>query len=167
MNRLLPLLLILALASCVGTRARDEALMPVASQIWPNVRIDYEAGLADGVADGDLNNAQRGELLALADDLGEALESGSRSELLSVPWDTQMRPWAIRGITAAVDAGELGPNGSQILYQRVANFTAVILTLQERLGLISSARWDRSTVPSPNPYIITPPERRVLAALED
>lgn len=135
MNRLSILLAcaVLALASCVGTRARDNALLPAAQTAWPQVRVDFEAGLADGIADGDLNEASRDDLLGLADDLGEALTDGDRAALGGIPWDSQMRPWAIRGITSAVDAGELGPNGSQLLYQRVANFTAAILVLQEKL----------------------------------
>jgi len=133
-NRLIiPILAVLALASCVGTRARDNGLMPIAQAVWPNVRADYDAGLADGLADGELDAQQVLDLQALADDLTAALDSGNRAALLPIPWDAEMRPWAVRGITSAVDAGELGPNGSQILYQRVANFTAVLLTLQEKL----------------------------------
>jgi hypothetical protein len=124
---------VMVLASCVGPRARDNALLPAAQQAWPQVRVDFEAGLADGVTDGDLDPTGRDTLLGYADDLGEALTDGDRAALLDIPWDSQMRPWAVRGITAALDAGELGPNGSQLLYQRVANFTAAILVLQEKL----------------------------------
>lgn len=131
MNRLSILLAcaVMVLVSCVGPRARDNALLPAAQQAWPRVRVDFEAGLADG----DLDPTGRDALLGYADDLGEALTDGDRAALLDIPWDSQMRPWAVRGITAALDAGELGPNGSQLLYQRVANFTAAILVLQEKL----------------------------------
>jgi len=133
MNRLITsVLLVVALASCVGTRARDNALLPAARTAWPEVRVDLEAGIADGLADGDLTAERAAEVVGYADELTAALTSGDRFALKMVPWDTDMHPLVIRGITSALEAGQLGPNGAQILYQRATNFTAVILVLQER-----------------------------------
>src|SRR5690349_840517 len=44
--------LTLFLASCVGNKARELTLNPVAQQVWPNVRVDFDRGLADGLAKG-------------------------------------------------------------------------------------------------------------------
>ena len=81
----------LLLASCVGAKARSEALLPALQQTWPNVRADYEVGVGDGLADGDIGEAERSVLIGLADDLGAALGKGDRLGATLVPWESQMR----------------------------------------------------------------------------
>lgn len=136
MNRVLCLLAVSALflGSCIGARTRDNALLPAARVAWPEVRVDFESGLTDAAIKGDLTSEEVGSLRAMADSLGAALESGDRTALKAVPWAIALAPWATRGISSDVAAGRLGPNSAQILYQRVANFTAVILTLQEKIA---------------------------------
>lgn len=143
---------VLSLCSCVGNRARQDALGPIAQDIWPNVQVDFERGLADGLADGDLNEQGAAVLNNFAQALGASLQAGDRIALGGVPWATEMAPWAVRGIDTALAAGELGPNGANILRQRLSNFTEVILTLQGKL-----VGWTRGTGarerPNANPYI--------------
>lgn len=134
MNRLFaPLALVcVLLASCVGTRARNDALLPAARMAWPQVRVDFDRGVADGLADGDLSPAQADVARTEADALGSALSSGDRVALISVLYDSEIRPLASRGISAALGAGEIGPNGALLLMERLTNFSAAILVLQER-----------------------------------
>lgn len=156
--------LCLLLASCVGNKARDEALLPIAAEVWPHVRVNYEDGLEDAVVDLELDIVTRDIWLEHANDLSAALEAGDRTALLSVPW-AAMRPWAIRGVTAAYDAGEIGPHGADLQFQRIDNFTGVMNTLRGG-SAVSSARWDRNRR-RPNPYVPTQSERRVLAAIHE
>lgn len=150
-------LLLLVLTACAGNKARELTLNPVAQQVWPNVRVDFDRGVADGMAKGDLTSEGAFALRGLADDLGECLASGDRIALAGIPWGTQMQPWAVRGVTAALQAGEIGPNGANLLMQRIANFSAVMMVLQ---GQVSPP-----VVLRENPYIKTPAERRILAAI--
>jgi hypothetical protein len=152
--------LTLFLASCVGNKARELTLNPVAQQVWPNVRVDFDRGLADGIAKGELNETGAVALRGFADELTNDLESGDRIALAGIPWSTQMQPWAVRGVSAALAAGEIGPNGANILMQRIANFSAVMMVLQ---GQVTLPVAQRERV---NPYIKSPAERRLLAALE-
>jgi len=132
-NVLLSLILLLGLTSCLANKVNNDTLMPMARDIWPNVRVDYSRGLDDGVVKGDLSTEQRSVLESYADRLGTALKNANVVELMSLPWDTVMRPWADRGIAAEVAAGELGINGAKILFQRVENFTNVIVTIQGKV----------------------------------
>lgn len=134
MNRLIAPLALVAvlLASCIGTRARNDALMPAVRMAWPEVRVDFDRGVADGLADGDLTEMAAISLRSEADMLTDALEAGDRFKLYNVLYTTEIQPWASRGIQAALDAGDLGPNGAMLLTERLSNFSAAILVLQER-----------------------------------
>jgi len=134
MNRLCASLALVCvlLASCIGTRARNDALMPAVRMAWPEVRVDFDRGVADGINDGDLTEMAAIGLRSEADRLTDALASGDRVLLINVLYDTEIRPWAGRGISAALDAGEIGPNGALLLQERLGNFSAAILVLQER-----------------------------------
>ena len=134
MNRLIAPLALVAvlLASCIGTRARNDALMPAVRMAWPEVRVDFDRGVADGIADGDLTEMEAISLRSEADMLTDALEAGDRFKLYNVLYTTEIQPWASRGITAALEAGDLGPNGAMLLTERLTNFSAAILVLQER-----------------------------------
>lgn len=134
MNRLIaPLALVcVLLASCIGTRARNDALLPAVRTAWPEVRVDFERGVADGINDGDLTDMEAIGLRAEADRLDVAITAGDRIKLINVLYTTEIQPWAGRGITAALDAGEIGPNGALLLQERLSNFSAAILVLQER-----------------------------------
>lgn len=160
MKRLLLGLVLVVSVSCVGTRARNTTLLPAAQQAWPNVKEDYSNGVRDGLADGDLTDDGALTLFSLAEDLGDALVAEDIPAILSIPWETEMSQWAVRGIHAEVEAGRLGVNGSQILLQRVANFTAALQVLSGRLALT------RDPLPD-NPWVASPSERRVIAAIEE
>lgn len=155
--------LALVLTSCVGARVREQSLNPIAKAIWPNVRVDFDRGLADGLFEEDLSQEVHDTLVANANALTEALDSGDSVALAAIPWADQMAPWAIRGVSVALVAGELGPNGASILLQRVTNFSQVIAVLQGQSALPPVVVADNSRH---NPYIIEPAERRMLDLFE-
>lgn len=161
------LALLLLLPSCLTPVATEEALLPAARAAWPNVRMDYELGVNDGVADGDLTPEAADALMGLADELDAGLADGTRAALVLVPWSASMAQWVTRGIASEVDEGRLGPNGAQILYQRASNFTAVLLTLQGELVGAFTLPAVRQEREEDNPYIRTPEERRLYLALEE
>lgn len=156
-------LLTLLLTSCVGTRARNETLLPAMELAWPGVVTDFGNGVQDGIADGDLTEEAAAGLMEMADTMGAAIEARETGVIITLPWESQMRVWAVRGIQSEVDAGRLGPNGAMILLQRVANFTAAVNVLSGAISLAAPPVWDPV---EDNPYIVTPSERRLLAALE-
>lgn len=134
MNRLIAPLALVAvlLSSCIGTKARNDALLPAVRTAWPEVRVDFERGVADGLNDADITAEQAATIRNEADLLDLALTAGDRVKLINVLYSTEIRPWASRGISAALDAGEIGPNGALLLSERLSNFSAAILVLQER-----------------------------------
>lgn len=151
--------LLLVLSSCVGTRTRNTTLLPAAQQAWPNVQVDYTNGVRDGLADGDLTDEGALTLFSLAEDLGAALQAEDIPSILSVPWESQMAQWALRGIQSEVEAGRLGPQGSVLLIQRVHNFTHALQVLSGRITL-------REPLPY-NPLLPSPSERRLVAAIQE
>lgn len=156
-------LVLVLLAACAGNRARDEALNPIAKTVWPQVRADFDRGVADGLADGDLKQAAADDLLSLRDDLTSALDIGDRAGLMGIPWESKMAQWAVRGIQADIEAGTVGPNTATILLQRITNFTNTIAVLQGRSVLLSASR--ERVGEERNPYVRTPIERRLVASL--
>lgn len=131
MKNVLVAVALLLLTACLGSPLRNEVLSPATASAWVNVQEDYNAGLYDGLEEGDLSESEHAALADLGDDLTAALAATTRLPLMTIPWDSQMRPWAMRGVTSAWEANELGPNGAQILYQRIAKFTEAITKLQE------------------------------------
>lgn len=144
-NLLLSLVVLLSLTSCLANKVANTTLLPLARTVWPNVRVDYSIGLDDAVAKNELNADQRVVLDGYADKLDTALKNGDSIALMTIPWESIMRPYADRGIGAEVAAGKLGPNGAKILFQRVADFTDVLNALQgkrvARLELNTTTDW--------------------------
>jgi hypothetical protein len=119
---------IISLSGCAGPAARDEVLMPLARGVWPRIQADIERGLEDS----DLSPEDRAVTSILITDLTDILERGDRSALMAFPWMT-LEPWAVAGVQARVDAGELGENGASLHYQRIVNFREVLEALGNRL----------------------------------
>lgn len=147
---------------CAGSRARSNALLPAASAAWSGVRVDFERGVADGVSEGDLGAVGAEDLRTLADVLETSLSEGDVISLREVPWQDKMAPWAVRGIAVELAAGEVGPNGANVLLQRVSNLTAALLVLQGEV--VAAAPGSRERV---NPYIRTPAQRELLSAIRE
>ena len=140
---------LLALASCAGVEARDHALLPVAQQVYVNVRSDIDRGIADAVEDNDLDAAGAAASTALADQLGSILDSGDRAQLASFPWPT-LEARAARGVPDLIDHGDVSAGGATVLLQRIVNFRDVLATLGSRVST-NLAPHDR---PSAAPYFI-------------
>ena len=153
MNKLMMVMVLVLVAGCAGTKARTEALNPVAIATWNNVRMDYERGVAAGLDAGEIEEVRASTLRGFGDLLSASLASGDRDSLSEVPWTVEMVPWAKRGVHEAVVAGELGPNGATLLYQRIQNLTDVLLTLQGKLSVVS---W-RTSREVPNQYVRAEP----------
>lgn len=121
---------LVALVACIGPRAKGPALFPPAALAWPAVESDYQRGVADGVADGDLAALAAEDLLHKGEALGAALEVRSVEQLRLVPWATTMSPWATRGIADKLEDGEIGPGVADSLREQLVNFTETINRLQ-------------------------------------
>lgn len=128
------ILMTVLLTSCAGDRTRQEALLPAMQMAWPQVQYDYEYGVLDGLEADEINDTEwemwvaRGESLSVALGLGVTLDESVPS-IETTPWDT-MEPWAVRGIQAQLNDGELGANGAMIIVQRLHNFTAAMEIMQ-------------------------------------
>lgn len=130
MNRLLlSIAATMIFVSCLGTKARESVLLPAALAAWPEVRVDMERGLERGLADGDLTEMWAHEVRCEADLMTAALATG---DLRTVRYEPVIAPWAVRGVWAALDAEEIGPNVASIMAERNTRFSAAILALQER-----------------------------------
>lgn len=139
-NRLLACLAsltLLALASCAGVRARDDALLPIAKNVYENVRSDISRGIADAVEDGDLDAAGAAAARALADRLGSILDSGDRSRLVGFPWP-DLESLAVRGVQDMIDDGEVSEGVATVLLQRIVNFRDVLAELGRRVSIVTS-----------------------------
>lgn len=119
---LMAFLVVASTTSCLSQRARDQALLPAMSLAWVGVRADLERGLADAVEDGDL--LDQAPLDGLVAQLDAALDSGSRAQLVLIPWESTLLPYAERGIQDRIDDGEMSDLVAESLRERLRNFTA-------------------------------------------
>ena len=118
--------------ACIGPsqdavdEVKQTAQWPAAMLAWPGPRTDYDAGVNDGMSEGDLMPAAGAGLFASADQLG----AEDAAALRAVPWSLVMKPWAERGVNKKLGDGVIGPTVAAELLERVANFTATIESLQ-------------------------------------
>lgn len=129
---------VLLLAACAGVRARDDALLPIAKNVYQNVRTDISRGIADAVEDDDLTAGAAAHVEVLADRLGEILDSGNRSLLASFPWPT-LEAYAVRGVQDMIDDGEVSEGVAIVLLQRIVNFREVLAELGNRVSIATPA----------------------------
>jgi hypothetical protein len=122
--------LLLLLPSCVSAKVKPQVLFPPAALTWPAVEEDFDRGLADGVADGDLTTAAAGALRAEGDRFEDALEQRDLAGLRGVPWELGLQPWAARGVEDKLADGEIGPGVATSLRGQLEDFTTIILQLQ-------------------------------------
>ncbi len=126
------------LAACAGVRARDDALLPIARNVYENVRADISRGIADAVKDDDLTAGAAAHLEVLADRLGEILDSGDRSLLRVFPWAT-LEGYAVRGVRDMIDDGDVSEGVAIVLLQRIVNFREVLAELGNRISITTPA----------------------------
>lgn len=156
MKQLLVLSLAL-LASCAGARARDHVLMPLARQSWPDVRTDVERGVGDALAASEFTIADADAAIDEANWLEETLEAGQRLPLAGFDFEALLGPLAERGIQAQLAAGEVGPNGAEVLRRHLDLFRQTLSLIADRPTLVGT--------PADNPYVKKPVERRLEAKL--
>jgi len=139
----LGLLVVLTLHSCLfGGRARQNVLLPATLNSWTEVRIDFDAGLEDGILDGDLLISEHTSLVQLRDRLELALADGNRGELALIPWD-QMEVWAKRGIAAQLERNEVSAGVALSLYEQLVQFRKALSELGVRVSMRSCGVLDR------------------------
>lgn len=132
-NRLLACFTLLALASCAGIKERDQALLPIAKQVYSHVRSDIDRGIASAIDDGAFNQIDVMNATDLADQLGSILDSGDRSQLVEFPWPT-LEALAVRGVQDMIDDGDITEGVANILLQRIVNFRNVLAELGNRVS---------------------------------
>lgn len=99
------LVLVLVLASCAGSAARVESLLPALRLAWPYIVRNVEGSMpSERVAD-------------LARRMGRALESGDVVD----GWEVLERA-ALLGIDVRLARGEIGPGVAESLRERVRMF---------------------------------------------
>ena len=132
------ILIFLALAcllavSCTSTAVKDNILMPLAANVFGHIMPQIELGLADAVADGDLDQATADYLLAEANKLKDYLNEGLRDEASTIDW-TALEPWASRGVQAMIDDGTVSPGVATSLLQRIATFRNLLIELNSLIS---------------------------------
>lgn len=126
------LILTLALLStaCVGTRVRENALMPPVAMAYENVRADIERGISAGLDDGTISAVAAEQHRSNAAALGAALDSGDLAKLRRAPrFSPELEQLALDGIQDRIDDGEMTEPVALSLRLRVQNVRDGIDTL--------------------------------------
>lgn len=120
-NTVVALATFLALAvssACTGVQARENVLMPAMSRAYTTV---IEKHVDRGIAEAELDATAAQSLQDLQAGLIAALDSGDRHEVDGSAWAT-LRPFALAGIDARVQAGEIGPGVADSIRETVTQF---------------------------------------------
>lgn len=119
-NMVAGLALLIAVA-CAGVTARDQSMRGMA-EAWPRIAVDVKRGAPAEQAE---------EVGALVAQVGEALNSGARIQLVGLDWP-RLRFLAEDGITARVKAGEIGLGVAEEKREKLRLFTQTWIKLLER-----------------------------------
>lgn len=121
----------LPLQSCpsIGTKVDALALFEPAQLAWPEVKSDIEAGYVAGEASGELRAGAAVTMRAESERLETALKEKDRAGIRVVPWPA-MYLWAVRGIDAQLDRGEIGPGVADTFREHDANFDLIMQRLR-------------------------------------
>lgn len=113
MKRFLPLLLVLA--SCLGTKARENGLLPPMRAAWAGVRVDVQTGIDDA------HLADPSAIMSAVVSLDSAIQTGDVVALSVAPW-TAIEPYGQRGIDVYLRNGDIGPMGAGSFRERLRQF---------------------------------------------
>lgn len=120
-------LTLLLLAACAGNKARQEALFPAVQMVWPNVKADIQRGIdVAGLADDTV-------LLGQIEQIDNAVDNDNYFLLYGVAWSV-LEPYGQAGIADRVATGEVHPLVADSLKERLKNFGASLLLLQDELA---------------------------------
>ncbi len=117
---------VLFVAACAGTAARNASTS--AAQSLSDVRKFLVRGVAVGQDAGELTSQQVSTLLQGMATVTAAIQQDQRYLLRGAPL-VEMEEWAIRGVDAALLAGELGPNGADIVRDQMTQFFGLVTRL--------------------------------------
>lgn len=134
--RHLPILLVmtcLLLVGCTATEVKDNILMPLAAKVFDHIMPQIEIGLADAVADGEMDQAAADYLMGEAQKLSEYLNQGLREDTSTIDW-TSLEPWAARGVQVMIDDGTISPGVATSLLQRIVNFRDLLIELNSLIS---------------------------------
>jgi len=129
-NSILTFLVGVALAACAGVAARDDALLPLVRQIWPDVKVEVALGIGTAYAMQEIDKATADSLTNASDALDLALKIGDHK----LPRDifVQLEPMALRGIKALLDSEAIGEGVAGSFRERLNNFKDSLAKLAER-----------------------------------
>ncbi len=99
------------LVGCIGTTARQQALLPA-------MRLAWQTSIAESVTLGGGDPAP----------MTKALESGDVQRVISLPWG-KLRDQALAGIQKLLDDGEIGLNAMTIMHNELALFDRALRVL--------------------------------------
>lgn len=122
MKRIFLFAIVFALCfSCLGTRARDDVMMPAVQMAWVGVHADLDRGIAI-----------KGDTAASASvqALDEAITTGNRLMVSSVSWD-KLEPFGQAGINDYVAKQEIDELVALSLRERLHNFGVSLLKLSQ------------------------------------
>lgn len=117
------LLALIILASCTGTKARDNVALPALVLASEGVQADCTSGIAT------LPAADQPAAQAVAANFFATMHSKDRAAIANtaVPSWPQVKSWAVSGIAARQAAGTIGPDVATLLRERLANYEMVLL----------------------------------------
>ena len=108
---------------CAGSIARNEVLMPAIKLAADGVKSDCYRGIADAVADGDLERAAADELQTRAAGLWWVIADQDRDGIVErIPVWVELRPFGERGIQDMIDDVEIGTAGAASRIERLDLF---------------------------------------------
>jgi hypothetical protein len=116
---LIAIVLFLLIPSCVGTKVRDDVLIPAIQGAWINVQKDIQVGLDDAVLKGDIKSDDA--IFTIFAMMDKAVKSGVRNDIKSVPFNV-LEPYAYRGIQVRIADGSLTPGTAELLEERIEAF---------------------------------------------
>ena len=106
--------MVLVTSACVGTKAREEVLVPAMQVSWPQIQALALLGADESGA-------------ALVEQFSSALSTGNPSRIVLVPFEA-IRLMALEGILIRVGNGTLGPFGAGSYRENVSLFNQAYLT---------------------------------------
>jgi len=125
---LIAITLFLLVPACVGTKIRDDVLIPAIQEAWINVKADIEVGLADAVSKGEIT--PESTVFTVLEMMDKAVASGVRRDIRVVPFNL-IEPYAYQGIQAKIDAGELTIGTAAFLEERIKAFSDSLKNLMK------------------------------------
>ena len=133
---IIAIVLLLVCSACVGTRMRENVLIPSVQFAWPNVRADIEYGLMDAVYKQEITSEDSS--FVVLQKMDEAITKGIYEDIIIVPYYI-LEPYGEQGIQAKIDTGELVPETARFLFDRLKNFRKALDTLKNSTAYLPGA----------------------------